>query len=86
MFARRAGLSPTPNERRALHLSFIASYVLLLLSFHTGASGDPLILSLGLPAKLTLPLRAGLALFFLAATSWALYSLSRRSSFGGVLS
>ncbi len=37
MFARRAGLSPTDTERQALHLSFIASFVLLMLSFNTGS-------------------------------------------------
>jgi tetratricopeptide (TPR) repeat protein len=81
MFARRAGVSPTEAERRALRLSFIASYILLMLSFHTGASGDALILSLGLAAKFTLPARAVLALFFVGASGWALASLARRSSF-----
>ena len=81
MFARRAGVSPTEAERRALRLSFIASYILLMLSFHTGASGDALVLSLGLAAKFTLPARAVLALFFVGASGWALASLARRSSF-----
>src|SRR5208337_4631258 len=85
MFARRAGLSPTENERGALHLSFIASYLLLLFSFHTGPSGDALILSLNLPARFTLPVRAMLALFFVAASAWALSSLSRRSSWKALL-
>jgi Tfp pilus assembly protein PilF len=81
MFARRAGVAPTLTERRALRLAFIASYVLLMLSFHTGASGDPLILSLGLAARFTLPARAALAIFFVGASGWALVSLARRSSF-----
>src|SRR5580658_7627043 len=85
MFARRAGVSPTETERRALRLSFIASYILLMLSFHTGASGDALILSLGLAAKFTLPARAVLALFFVGASSWALASIARRSSFRTIL-
>jgi len=85
MFARRAGLSPTDGERHALHLSFIASYLLLLFSFHTGPSGDPLILSLDLPAPFTLPVRAMLAVFFLAASAWALFSLSRRGSWKSLL-
>jgi tetratricopeptide (TPR) repeat protein len=84
MFARRAGLSPTNGERRALRLSFVASYVLLMLSFQTGASGDALVLSLGLPAKFTVPARAVLALFFVAASAWALVSLARRSSLRAV--
>jgi len=56
-----------------------------MLSFHTGTAGDPLILSLGLPAKFTLPARALLAVFFFAATGWALFSLARRSSFRAIL-
>lgn len=85
MFARRADISPTESERRALRLSFIASYLLLMLSFHTGGSGDALILSLGLAAKFTLPARAALALFFVGASGWALASLARRSSFRTIL-
>jgi tetratricopeptide (TPR) repeat protein len=85
MFTRRAGLSPTDGERHALHLSFIASYLLLLFSFHTGPSGDPLILSLNLPAPFTLPVRAMLAFFFVAASAWALFSLSRRGSWKSLL-
>ncbi len=85
MFTRRAGLSPTDGERHALHLSFIASYLLLLFSFNTGPSGDPLILSMNLPAPFTLPVRAMLALFFVAASGWALYSLSRRGSWKSLL-
>jgi len=34
-------------ERRLLRFAFVASYLLLMLSFHTGASSDPLVLSLG---------------------------------------
>lgn len=85
MFARRAGLSPTENERQALHLSFIASFILLMLSFQTGSSGDSLILSLGLPSKFTLPARAMLAAFFLACSGWALLSLARRNSWKALL-
>ena len=85
MFSRRAGVSPTETERAALRLSFIASYLLLMLSFNTGPSGDALILSLGLAAKFTLPARASLALFFIGASGWALVSLARRSSFRAIL-
>jgi len=80
MFGRRAGLSPMEGERQALHLAFIASYLMLLFSFHTGKSPDPLIISLGLPLKFTLPVRAMLGVFFLAASTWALASLSKRGS------
>ena len=85
MFARRAGLSPTDAERRALHLAFIASFVLLMLSFHTGPSNDPLVLSLGLPAKLTAPARGVLAVFFVACVAWAFRSLAKRASVRSVV-
>jgi tetratricopeptide (TPR) repeat protein len=85
MFARRSGLAPTNAERNAIHLSFIASFVLLMLSFHTGPSADPLILSLGLPAKFTLPARAVLAVFFAVATGWALFSMAQRGSLRTIL-
>lgn len=80
MFARRSGISPTATERRALRLAFVASFAILLLSFNTGASNDALILSLGLAAKITLPLRAALAAVFFVATGWAISSLRRRAT------
>ncbi len=85
MFARRAGVTPSEAQRQALHLAFIASYLMLLFSFHTGPSPDPMILSLGLPAKFTLPVRATLGLFFILASGWALSSLARRSSWKALL-
>jgi tetratricopeptide (TPR) repeat protein len=85
MFARRSGLAPSSGERNAIQLSFLASFLLLMLSFHTGASGDALILSLGLPAKFTLPARAALALFFIAACGWALISMARRSTLRAIV-
>jgi tetratricopeptide (TPR) repeat protein len=85
MFARRAGLTPSERERQALRLAFIASYLMLLFSFQTGPSSDALILSLGLPAGFTLPVRGMLAVFFLVATGWALSSLARRSSWKPLL-
>jgi tetratricopeptide (TPR) repeat protein len=69
MFARRSGAEVTPSERRWLRAAFIASYVMLLASFETGGSNDPLILSLGLPAKFTFPLRLALGSAF-ALFTW----------------
>jgi Tfp pilus assembly protein PilF len=63
-----------------LRFAFVSSFILLMLSFNTGSSADPLILSLGLPAKITLPLRGGLAAFFILSTVWAFSSLLRRAS------
>jgi tetratricopeptide (TPR) repeat protein len=85
MFTRRSGLTPSSAERNAIHLSFLASFLLLMLSFHTGPAGDALILSLGLPAKFTLPARTVLAVFFVVACGWALTSMARRSSLRAIV-
>jgi tetratricopeptide (TPR) repeat protein len=65
MFLRRSGAvacgaraeTVTRGERRWIRAAFVASYLMLLASFETGGSTDPLILSLGLAAKYTLPAR-----------------------------
>jgi tetratricopeptide (TPR) repeat protein len=64
MFVRRSGAEIRPSERRWLRAAFVASYLMLLASFNTGASNDPLVLSLGLPSKFTWPARAALAAGF----------------------
>jgi tetratricopeptide (TPR) repeat protein len=69
MFARRSGAEVTSMERRWLRAAFIASYIMLLASFETGGSNDPLILSLGLPAKFTFPVRLALGAAF-AVFTW----------------
>ncbi len=79
MFSRRAGLQPEKRERHALYAAFIASYVLLMLNFHTGASSDDMILSLGIPARWALPPKIFCAVFFLAAGGWALTRFARRA-------
>lgn len=50
MFARRAGATPDKRTRGALYGAFIVSYLVLFLGFHTGASSDPLFISMGIPA------------------------------------
>jgi tetratricopeptide (TPR) repeat protein len=80
MFARRSGVSPTRFERRLVWLAFAASYLLLMLSFHTGVSNDPLVLSLGLPAKFTVPARAALVVFFGGALLWSFASMAKRTT------
>jgi tetratricopeptide (TPR) repeat protein len=68
MFVRRSGGEVTAREKGYLRGAFVASYVMLLASFETGGSNDPLILSLGLPAKFTLPVRLIFGCIFLALT------------------
>ncbi len=68
MFAKRSGATVTAGERKWLRTAFIASYCMLLGSFITGGSVDPLILSPGLPARFTLPLRLALGVAFFVCT------------------
>jgi tetratricopeptide (TPR) repeat protein len=64
MFTKRSGAVVTTTERKWLRGAFIASYCMLLASFVTGGSNDPLILSPNLPGKFTLPLRLALGVAF----------------------
>jgi tetratricopeptide (TPR) repeat protein len=68
MFAKRSRATVTLGERKWLRAAFIASYCMLLGSFVTGGSVDPLILSPGLPAHFTLPLRLALGVTFFVCT------------------
>ncbi len=64
MFLRRSGAEVQRGERKMLRAAFVASYLMLLASFNTGGSNDPLILSLGLPSRFTFPARLGLGAAF----------------------
>jgi tetratricopeptide (TPR) repeat protein len=75
MFARRAGAKPSSTERRALYGVFLLSYFILFLSFHTGPSRDPLFVSLGIPARLSLVLVLGLAAAYLGLSVFGLSRL-----------
>jgi tetratricopeptide (TPR) repeat protein len=81
MFVRRGGNVMTTAERRWLRAAFVASFLMLLASFQTGVSSDHLILSLGLPAVLTLPLRLALGLAFLSFTVLAFRRLLAEKGF-----
>jgi tetratricopeptide (TPR) repeat protein len=79
MFLRRAGVDVSAEERRRLHLAFLASFVMLLAAFNTGASTDPLVLSLGLPPIAARIVEAGAGLTFLAGGLAAFVPLARRA-------
>jgi len=79
MFLRRAGVDVSAEERRRLHLAFLASFVMLLAAFNTGASADPLVLSLGLPPISARIMEAGAGLTFLAGGLAAFVPLARRA-------
>ncbi len=78
MFARRAGAKPSQDERQALYAVFLLSYAILFLSFHTGVSGDPLFISLGLPERFSTPAVAVLAVAFLGFSVFGLSRLARQ--------
>jgi tetratricopeptide (TPR) repeat protein len=77
MFARRSGAEITAGERRWLHGAFVASYLMLLASFETGGSSDPLILSLSLPPKFTFPLRLVFGVAFMVCKFFGFRRLIR---------
>ncbi len=78
MYARRNGASPGVGERRALYISFLSSYLLLLIGFHTGPSTDPMIRSLGIPPIISDLTRLVLFLTFVVPGFFALARLVSR--------
>jgi tetratricopeptide (TPR) repeat protein len=77
MFARRAGASPDAATRRALYGAFITSYLVLLIGFHTGASSDPLFISLGIPAVVGHWSQIVLGAVFAVSSSYGLFGLMK---------
>jgi tetratricopeptide (TPR) repeat protein len=85
MFARRSRAEVTQGERRSIRAAFVASYLMLLASFETGGSTDPLILSLGLAAKYTLPARLALGAAFAVLLFFGFSRMVRRHGIGPLL-
>jgi tetratricopeptide (TPR) repeat protein len=75
MFARRAGVDLERNVRDAIYASFLLSYGILFLTFHTGPSTDPLFLSLNLPGSVSSALQIVLALAFVGCSVFGLSRL-----------
>jgi tetratricopeptide (TPR) repeat protein len=85
MFARRAGAKPSDSTRRALYGAFIVSYLILFLGFHTGASSDPLFLSIGIPAALSQWEQVVLAVGFVVLACFGLSQLARQTGWRKLL-
>ena len=81
MFARRAGAQPTSLQRRALYAAFLISYAVLLLSLHTGPSGDSLFVSLNIPEAISARAQLALAVAFVACS---VFGLSRLIAQAGI--
>ena len=78
MFIRRNGIQIDKKDRDALWVAFVASYVMIFLTFHTNPSNDPYVLSLGLPSLLDLFRLPALAIF-LVLGGWPLSKLVRQA-------
>ena len=81
MFARRAGVQPTPSERRALYGSFLLSYAVLLLGLHTGRSADPLFVSLNLPETISWWAQIALTVAFVGCAGFGLARFISQAGF-----
>jgi tetratricopeptide (TPR) repeat protein len=79
MFSRRAGANPDKATRRALYGAFIVSYLILFLGFHTGASTDPLFISLGIPAVVSRWEQIVLGSAFVMLSTFGLSRLARET-------
>ncbi|MBY0496116.1 MAG: tetratricopeptide repeat protein [Cyanobacteria bacterium] len=78
MFARRGGHQLTRRQQQLIKSAFVASYLMLLVSFNTGPSSDPLVLSLGLPASWTLLIANAALLVFAAGAGVGIFALVRQ--------
>ncbi len=85
MFARRAGAKPSEAVRRALYGAFIASYLVLFLGFHTGASADPLFISLGIPAIVSRWQQIVLVVAFFVFSGFGLSRLAKETGWRKLL-
>jgi tetratricopeptide (TPR) repeat protein len=85
MFARRAGANPDKHTRGALYGAFIVSYLVLFLSFHTGASSDPLFRSLGIPAIPSRWEQIILLVAFCALSAFGLIKLANETGWRALL-
>lgn len=78
MFARRAGASPSKNQRRALYSVFLLTYAVLFLNLHAGPSSDQLFLSLGLPVMAVRWATIALTFVCVGLSAYGLMALSRQ--------
>lgn len=80
MMARRAGITPTPQERNYLQLAYISSYLLWVVSLMAQPSEDPKVLTLGLPLSAAQPLVLGFAALFIVSSLFAIGAMAQRTS------
>ena len=78
MFARRGGTTPSAAGRRALYSAFLISYLILLLSFLTGPSNDPLFVSPGIPERVSSVAVLALGVAFVACSAYGWSELAKQ--------
>jgi hypothetical protein len=85
MFARRGGATPSAAGRRALYWAFLISYLILLLSFLTGTSNDPLFLSPGIPERVSSVAVALLGVAFAGCSVYGWSGLAKQAGWRPLL-
>jgi tetratricopeptide (TPR) repeat protein len=85
MFVRRGKVELNQAARRALYGAFIASYLMLFLSFHARPSQDPMVLSLGLPEHAGDISRVALGAIFALLGSYGLVNIGRQASWRNLI-
>src|SRR6202047_816757 len=85
MFARRGGATPSAAGRRALYSAFLVSYLILLLSFLTGPSNDPLFVSPRIPERISYIAVLALGVVFVACSAYGWSELGRQLSWRRLL-
>ena len=78
MFARRGGANPSAPGRRALYSAFLISYLILLLSFLTGPSSDPLFISPAIPERISSAAVLLLGVAFVACSAYGWTGLAEQ--------
>ncbi len=79
MFARRNGAAPTRTERNWLYAAFIASYLMIFLTLHTGVSNEPYVLSLDIPTRVSNAASLVCLAVFIAGALRALWPMVARA-------
>ena len=78
MFARRGGATPSAAGRQALYSAFLISYLILFLSFMTGASNDPLFVSPGIPERISYVAVLVLGVAFIGCSAYGWSGLAKQ--------
>jgi tetratricopeptide (TPR) repeat protein len=85
MFARRGGAAPSAAGRQALYSAFLISYLILLLSFLTGPSNDPLFVSPGIPERISSVAVLFLGAAFIGCSVYGWSGLAQQVGWGRLL-